>query len=137
MTAPDCPLIEFGDLAVDHDRVVRVRGDVEGYLTRSEATIMTALVAARGRCVSKTKVFEALYGDDIDGGPLVGEKIIDVFLCKLRRRLAACRSDVVIATVRGVGWRVTLGENIGPVTCGRVRMRFITHAEVARAGITG
>lgn len=68
-------------------------------LTKHEAQILAALYA-RPR-MSKAGLMLALYGDDPNGGP--EEKIIDVYVCKLRAKMA----EGSIETVWGFGYKLT------------------------------
>ena len=68
-------------------------------LTTMEKRLLTAL--ASGRVMPKDRLHEIMYSDDPNGGPQT--KIVDVFVCKLRRKL----SDFIsIETVWGQGYRL-------------------------------
>lgn len=69
-------------------------------LTPKEAELTRALLS-RGRC-TKEYLLEAIYGTGEDP-PVI--KIIDVFICKLRAKLA--RQNIRIETVWGVGYELT------------------------------
>lgn len=74
-------------------------------LTDSEAALICA-IAKFGK-ISKARAYNALYGLDLDGGP--EPKIIDVLLCKARKKLTP--HGVEIRTVWGVGLEMTR-ENV-------------------------
>ena len=70
----------------------------EWRLTGQEAKVFGALV--NKELASKDNIYFALYGDRTDGG--VEMKIIDVFICKMRKKLTPF--DVIIKTVWGQGY---------------------------------
>lgn len=70
-------------------------------LTASERTVLGALLARDP--ASKDAVYNALYFDRIDDPP--AEKITDVLVCKLRKKLT--RKGIEVETVWGTGWRLT------------------------------
>lgn len=78
-------------------------------LTSREGRLFDLLYSRKGQCVSRETLHQSLYGTSINGGPQ--EKIIDVFICKLRSKLEG--SDVWIQTMwGGLGWR--LRDGVGP-----------------------
>lgn len=72
-------------------------------LTRREAALLDALIRHQGQYLSKTRLYDSLYGfDDAD----VGVNAIELYIARLRKRFAD--SDVAITTMRGVGYRLGL-----------------------------
>lgn len=87
-TCPACGQIvpEDSGLVIDHDRAeIRFRGMVI-QATSKEFAILAALVKARGRAVTKENLLKALYWDRW-GKDEPEMKIIDVFVCKLRKKI--------------------------------------------------
>lgn len=81
-----------------------VSGDVlQHRFTKGESAVFAALRNAKGAVVSKEAVYDAVYGNDPDGGP--EPKILDVFICKIRKKLVG--SGYTIVTHWGLGWRMT------------------------------
>lgn len=74
-----------------------------GWLTRG-MVIVLAVLAVKGRLVSKDTMMRALehYGDMTSENA----KILDVYICKIRQRLAQHNIDVRIKTVWGRGWQI-------------------------------
>ncbi len=73
-------------------------------LSRREHSIFMALAERRGRVISKEGLFEAVYGLT---GSQPFDKVIDVYICKLRRKLAnATGGERFIETVIGRGYRL-------------------------------
>ena len=72
-------------------------------LTKSEARLLSALARTRGGYLTRERILIALYGLEPD----VDIKIVDVFVCKLRRRLSCEGSAIEIRTFRGDGFGLT------------------------------
>lgn len=72
-------------------------------LTRREAALLDALIRHQGQYLSKSRLYDSLYGfDDAD----VGVNAIELYIARLRKRFA--KSAVTITTRRGVGYRLGL-----------------------------
>jgi two-component system, cell cycle response regulator CtrA len=93
--------ISSGRLKVDLvSRVASVDGDVLG-LTRREYEVLEALALRKGRVITKPALFDILYSGEDEPGM----KIIDVFICKLRKKLTtALGGHDPIETVWGRGY---------------------------------
>ena len=78
---------------------VRVRG-VQVHLTGKEYGILELLAMRKGMALSKEAFLNHLY----DGRDEPEIKIIDVFVCKLRKKLARAGADNLIVTVWGRGY---------------------------------
>ena len=100
--------VRHGDLAIDLDRLEVRRGPQVIPLTAAEFRLLTALVQAEGRVLTRQVLLDALYGP-VQGDAL--ERAIDVHVGRLRDKLG----EVVdhpryIATVRGAGYRAVDGR---------------------------
>jgi len=93
--------IVIGDMMIDLDaRIVHVNG-VRIHLTGREYQTLELLALRRGKTLTKDIFLSSLYGGQDEPGP----KIIDVFICKLRKKLApATDGRHVIETVWGGGY---------------------------------
>ena len=94
--------LEVGGITMDlAAREVSVEGQPVA-LTSKEYAILELLVLRRGAVLSKENFLDHLYGgiDEPDA------KIIDVFICKLRKKLASAGADSLIGTVWGRGYIV-------------------------------
>jgi two-component system, cell cycle response regulator CtrA len=94
-------VIRVGKIAVNLDGKT---ADVDGarvHLTGKEYGILELLALRQGSTITKEMFLNHLYGG-FDEPEL---KIIDVFICKLRKKLAlACGSENYIETVWGRGY---------------------------------
>lgn len=92
--------LEFGNLFIDLDNRCAWVGDDRLRATNMEYDILEALVIRRGRTVSREMLMDLVYGgmDEPD------VKIIDVYIYKLRRKLALMGAPNMIETVWGRGY---------------------------------
>jgi two-component system cell cycle response regulator CtrA len=94
------PSLRIGPLVLNLDsREVLVNG-VPVHLTGKEYSILELLVLRKGMVLTKEAFLNHLYG----GMDEPEMKIIDVFICKLRRKLADAGADNLIGTVWGRGY---------------------------------
>jgi two-component system cell cycle response regulator CtrA len=94
-------VIQTGDLVVNLDTKSAAFGGKRIYLTGKEYQMLEILSLRKGVTVSKDMFLNHLYGG-MDEPEL---KIIDVFICKLRKKLAnASEGDSLIETVWGRGY---------------------------------
>jgi two-component system cell cycle response regulator CtrA len=107
--------IETGDLTVNLDtRTVTVRGQ-SVYLTGKEYQMLELLALRKGITITKDMFLSHLYG----GMEEPELKIIDVFICKLRKKLsAATNGDPIVQTIWGHGYVLrdpsAQAYNLGP-----------------------
>lgn len=75
-------------------------------LTGKEMAMMLLFASSPGRVLSKEMILERLYTAGLDDEPEM--KIIDVFVCKLRKKLTEAHSDAekFIETIWGRGYRL-------------------------------
>lgn len=94
-------VIAVGDLIVDLEaRTVKLNG-VKLHLTGKEYQILALLALRQGSTLTKEMFLNNLYGDVDEPEP----KIIDVYICKLRKKLANASGGMdYIETVWGRGY---------------------------------
>ena len=93
--------VNVGNLMADLSRNYAKIGDARLDLTAKEFRIIEFLALRKGAVLSKDAFLNHLYGGIDEPEP----KIIDVFMCKLRRKLAdAGATGVVIDTIWGQGY---------------------------------
>ena len=96
------PVLRVGKLQLNLDsREVVVDGQVV-HLTGKEYAILELLVLRKGMVLTKEAFLNHLYG----GMDEPEMKIIDVFICKLRKKLALAGADHLIGTVWGRGYMI-------------------------------
>ena len=105
-------VVRSGDIEVDRARFeVRVQSRPVN-LTRTEFSLLEALVDAKGRVLSRPQLLQHMFGDSplaVDGF----ERTVDAHVKNLRAKLAReADGQVFVETVYGVGYR--LREGGGP-----------------------
>ena len=95
-------VIRTGKLAVNLDAKTVEADGSRVHLTGKEYAILELLMMRRGSVLSKENFLDHLYGgmDEPDS------KIIDVFVCKLRKKLQHAGANNIIGTVWGRGYIV-------------------------------
>ncbi len=73
-------------------------------LTMNEARMAGMLYKRMGKVCTKSQIFEAAYYQRPDDPP--DAKIIDVFLCKIRKKLRHFDAPYNVETVWGIGYRM-------------------------------
>ena len=101
--APAPDLLRCGDLTLDCTaREVRL-GDLPLDLTRREIGLLEALLHEAGRTVVRDVLEERLYGLD----EAVSGNALEATVSRLRRRLAAAGTGLLLEAVRGIGYRLS------------------------------
>ena len=96
------PTLQIGALQLNlENREVLVSGEPV-HLTGKEYAMLELMVLRKGTVLTKEAFLNHLYG----GMDEPEVKIIDVFICKLRKKLAAAGAGEVIGTVWGRGYTV-------------------------------
>jgi DNA-binding response OmpR family regulator len=100
---PATPLLRHADLTVDPSRHEVRRGDVAIDLTRVEFKLLSTILAADGRVLSRDQLLDAVYGHEAAG---VLDRTIDVHIRRLRDKLDDDPdAPRYVQTVRGIGYR--------------------------------
>jgi two-component system cell cycle response regulator CtrA len=94
------PLLKIGNLQLNLDSREVLVEDRTVHLTGKEYAILELLVLRKGMVLTKEAFLNHLYGG-IDEPEM---KIIDVFICKLRKKLASAGAGNLIGTVWGRGY---------------------------------
>ena len=102
------PMLRIGPLQLNLDsREVSVGGRPV-HLTGKEYAILELLVLRKGMVLTKETFLNHLYG----GMDEPEMKIIDVFICKLRKKLAQAGADNLIGTAWGRGYMMREPERV-------------------------
>ena len=101
----DTPLLQFGDVRFDTgSRTAKVH-DEPLDLTRREAALFEELVKKASQIVVRDLLVERLYGMEED----VSANALEATISRVRRKLASHKAGVKIETLRGIGYRLSLG----------------------------
>jgi two-component system alkaline phosphatase synthesis response regulator PhoP len=90
-------IIQVGDLTIDRERVLVIRGEEEIELAKKEFELLNLLVSKPGKVFSREEIFNKVWGSDV----IVGNRTIDVHIRKLREKLG----DEYIKTIKGIGYK--------------------------------
>ncbi|MFL1780868.1 Response regulator transcription factor [Candidatus Hepatincolaceae symbiont of Richtersius coronifer] len=93
-------IIKIGELEVhlDNKQVSAFKKNIP--LTHKEYSILEILSLKKGKAVSKEHLLDQLYGGMEEPEP----KIIDVFVCKIRKKIKKFTNQNYIATIWGQGY---------------------------------
>lgn len=98
-------MLRAGVLTLDQQQRAALIGEERLPLTGGEYRVLELLMLHGGRLLTKDRLLSSLYGGE-DGR---NGRVIDVFICKLRRKLAAAGAPDMIRTVRGQGYMLVTG----------------------------
>jgi two-component system cell cycle response regulator CtrA len=102
-TAHTQSLITTGKLVVNLDTKTAEVSGARVHLTTKEYCMLEALSLRKGTALTKNVLLNQLYGGMDEPAP----KIIDVFMCKLRKKLSeAMDGENYIKTVWGIGYEL-------------------------------
>ena len=96
------PSLRVGPLMLNLDSHEVTVDEAPVHLTGKEYAILELLVLRKGMVLTKEAFLNHLYG----GMDEPEMKIIDVFICKLRKKLAVAGADNLIGTVWGRGYMI-------------------------------
>jgi DNA-binding response OmpR family regulator len=100
------PPLTLADLTIDPDRYEVTRAGRPIPLTRVEFRLLTSLIEAGGRVLTRDQLLDAVYGQD---GADVLDRTVDVHIGRLRDKLGDDADDPrYVATVRGIGYRAAI-----------------------------
>jgi two-component system response regulator MprA len=94
------PTLRFADIELDVAGCQARRGDRQLDLTRTEVGLLELFLRNPGRVLSRTMIFESVWGYDF--GP--GSNSLWVYVSYLRSKLEAGGEPRVIQTMRGLGY---------------------------------
>lgn len=93
---------QFGDAIVDFGRYEIRRGSMSIELTPLELRLLTALIRAKGRTLTRDQLLNEVWGD----GTFVTDRVVDNHITHLRKKIEPDpASPRYVVSVRGVGYR--------------------------------
>lgn len=114
--------VQIGELTAFFDGRDPIVSGTRISLSRREHTIFQHLVLNFGKVISKNAIYDAVYGMSADQ-PF--DKVIDVYICKLRKKIAATSGSGYhyIETVHGRGYKLSPPDEAGTVHANRKQMQ--------------
>jgi len=100
------PCVQVKDLKIDLNTKRVWRGRDEVILTPREYALLEYLAMRAGQTVSRTDIWEHLYEFDSSAT----SNVVDVYIGYLRRKLDRPNGPELIATVRGLGYKLGAGS---------------------------
>jgi DNA-binding response OmpR family regulator len=94
-------LLHHGDVSVNLVTRETRRADELVELTAREFALLTYLLRSPGQTFTRSQICEHVWNYNFDPGT----NLVDVYIQRLRRKLAEGDDDSLIETVRGVGYR--------------------------------
>jgi two-component system alkaline phosphatase synthesis response regulator PhoP len=98
---PDSSL-RFAGVRVDPERREVWAGDHAVELTTTEFDVLLALVRHAGKVLSREQLMDLVWGSDFYGT----DRVVDVYVGQVRRKLEAATGQTLIRTVRGIGYKL-------------------------------
>ncbi|MEZ4986301.1 MAG: response regulator transcription factor [Saprospiraceae bacterium] len=90
-------IIHIGELSVDRERVIVLKGNKEIELAKKEFELLNLLISKPGKVFTREEIFNKVWGTDV----IVGNRTIDVHIRKLREKIG----DKYIKTIKGIGYK--------------------------------
>ena len=97
-------ILRAGPLTIDTSKHEAAVNGEPVKLTLTEFKLLTALVAARGRVLTRDQLMDKAMGTDV----FVTDRAIDVHVTAIRKKLGS--ANWLVHTVRGVGYRLQENE---------------------------
>ncbi|KOA20422.1 response regulator ArlR [Clostridium homopropionicum DSM 5847] len=92
--------LKFGDIELNPSTLKLSKGSKDIKLILKESELLELLISRKNATSSKELIIEKLWGFDSD----VDNNHVEVYISFLRKKLSYLDSEVVITTVRGVGY---------------------------------
>ncbi len=94
--------INVGPLRVLPDRMEAFVGDNQLDLTTTEFTLLMELALHAGRVLTRDQIIDRVWGNDFYGT----DRIVDVYIGQVRRKIEHAGGDNLIQTMRGIGYKL-------------------------------
>lgn len=88
----------FGDVTIDHDKLLVTKNNEEVKLARKEFELLLLLSSKPGKLFTREDIFNKVWGVEL----MIGYRTIDVHIRKLREKLG----EEMIKTVKGIGYKL-------------------------------
>ena len=101
LAQPSRHLFQFKHLSVDADAHEVLAADAAVTLTSTEFNLLLELVRHAGRVLTRDQLIDPVWGVDFYGN----DRVVDVYVGQVRRKLEEATGETLIQTVRGVGYK--------------------------------
>ncbi len=101
------PLLSAADIELDPAAHTVRRAGIQVPLTAREFALLHYLMDRVGQVVGRTELLDAVWDANYDGL----SNVVDVHVANLRRKLELPGAVTPIETIRGVGYRIIVGES--------------------------
>ena len=101
MAQPTRHLFQFEHLVVDADAHEVLANDEVVGLTSTEFNLLLELARHAGRVLTRDQLIDRVWGVDFYGN----DRVVDVYVGQVRRKLEEATGETLIQTVRGVGYK--------------------------------
>ena len=98
------PKIEFGDISIDLDNLITQCQGVELKLTSTEMKFLIHVIQHKDKAVSREELLSKIWEHEY----AIETRVTDDTVKRLRKKLADVKSNVLIETVWGFGFRIGL-----------------------------
>ena len=102
-TKKDSESVNIGDIIIDKDEYVVIKGGERLSLPRKEFELLSLLASRPGKVFKRDDILNKVWGNEV----VVGGRTIDVHIRKLREKIG----DKNFKTVKGVGYKFVIDEN--------------------------
>lgn len=100
--------LKFGNTAINTvDMEVRINNKTM-LLPKKEFALIDYLMRNEDKVLQRERIIEVVWGLDFEGD----ERTLDVHIKRLRKKLETLNSDVKIKTIRGVGYKAVLKDEV-------------------------
>ncbi len=99
--------LRLNRIIIDRQNVEVTDGETEFFLPLKEFELLSQLAQFPGRLFSRDELITLVWGADYQGD----DRTVDVHIKRLRQRFAEYAADFTIKTVRGIGYKLELGDN--------------------------
>lgn len=89
-------------MTLDVERLILTRGEAKVDLSHTEAKILDELMQKSGAIVTRDRLLEKIWDDQA----FVDENTLNVYVTRVRKKLAALAITDGLQTVRGQGYRL-------------------------------
>jgi two-component system alkaline phosphatase synthesis response regulator PhoP len=95
--------LRLASIRVDPERREVWAGDQPVELTATEFDVLLSLARHAGKVLSREQLMDLVWGSDFYGT----DRVVDVYVGQVRRKLEAVTGQTLIRTVRGIGYKFT------------------------------